>query len=468
MRYNLESTLPINAFSPRGGRGPFSRGMTLEGGGGGGIVGKITNPISKALGTSGGGGGILGGLASLDKTVGKTIPGGWGTLGTVAASMIPGAQFAALGLGKTAAMTGLGALTGSGVLRPGNKFNVQGALMGGAAAYGMANLAAGLESAGGGLNPTAEQIAAQLGVEGAGTGVGSQAAMLAEQAAGLGPQGLANIASSAAPAISSAVANPFTYNALGEMIPTEAFNVAPQPGAVSNFGSGVGMQADAMGRGIANLSGLSGGEGTSAAAQAAFKGAGATLSNTAMPIAVGGTGLMAIQAQEDALNQQVAAGTITNEEYNRQMAQIAAAKEKAMEAMRANPYQFGNKSTATTAEDAIRQNPYQFAKGGVVPGYAMGGIADIPRYAVGGEPRFLSGGGDGLSDDIPAIIGNNQPARLADGEFVVSSDVVSNLGNGSSKAGAKKLYDMMDRVRQQAHGSKKQISKVNANKVLPA
>jgi hypothetical protein len=96
---------------------------------------------------------------------------------------------------------------------------------------------------------------------------------------------------------------------------------------------------------------------------------------------------------------------------------------------------------------------------GGIPGYALGGMA-------GG--RFLSGGGDGLSDDIPAVIGDKQPAKLADGEFVISSDVVSNLGNGSSKAGAKKLYAMMDRVRQQAHGSKKQISKVNANKVLPA
>lgn len=36
MRYDLESMLPERAFSPRGGRGPFSRGMTLEGGGKGG------------------------------------------------------------------------------------------------------------------------------------------------------------------------------------------------------------------------------------------------------------------------------------------------------------------------------------------------------------------------------------------------------------------------------------------------
>jgi hypothetical protein len=80
---------------------------------------------------------------------------------------------------------------------------------------------------------------------------------------------------------------------------------------------------------------------------------------------------------------------------------------------------------------------------------------------------YLNGPGDGLSDSIPATIEGKQPARLADGEFVVSADVVSGLGNGSSKAGAKKLYAMMDRVRQQAHGTKKQIRKVNDRQVMP-
>jgi hypothetical protein len=69
------------------------------------------------------------------------------------------------------------------------------------------------------------------------------------------------------------------------------------------------------------------------------------------------------------------------------------------------------------------------------------------NFAQGGTPRFLSGGGDGMSDDIPAVIGNKQPARLADGEFVIPADVVSHIGNGSSKAGAKKLYKMMDKIR---------------------
>ena len=80
---------------------------------------------------------------------------------------------------------------------------------------------------------------------------------------------------------------------------------------------------------------------------------------------------------------------------------------------------------------------------------------------------MLSGGGDGMSDSIPATIDGTQPARLADGEFVVPADVVADIGNGSSKAGAKQLYAMMDRVRQARHGTTKQPPEVNMKKVLP-
>jgi len=80
---------------------------------------------------------------------------------------------------------------------------------------------------------------------------------------------------------------------------------------------------------------------------------------------------------------------------------------------------------------------------------AVGGIAALPEYNAGG--RFLQGPGDGTSDSIRANIEGKQEARLADGEFVVDARTVSELGNGSSKAGAKKLYAMMDRV----HNSRK-------------
>jgi (2Fe-2S) ferredoxin len=83
------------------------------------------------------------------------------------------------------------------------------------------------------------------------------------------------------------------------------------------------------------------------------------------------------------------------------------------------------------------------------------------------QPRMLSGGGDGMSDSIPATIDGTQPARLADGEFVIPADVVADIGNGSSRAGAKQLYAMMDRVRESRHGTTKQPPEVNMKKVLP-
>jgi len=75
---------------------------------------------------------------------------------------------------------------------------------------------------------------------------------------------------------------------------------------------------------------------------------------------------------------------------------------------------------------------------------ASGGISSLGSYSDGGQ--LLRGPGDGVSDDIPATIGGSQPARLAEGEFVVPARIVSELGNGSTEAGAKRLYEMMDRV----------------------
>jgi hypothetical protein len=98
------------------------------------------------------------------------------------------------------------------------------------------------------------------------------------------------------------------------------------------------------------------------------------------------------------------------------------------------------------------------AKGGVMSG--LGGYSD------GG--RMLKGPGDGMSDSIPGVIGRKQPARLADGEFVVPADVVSHLGNGSTDAGAKRLYAMMDNIRKARTGKKKQAPAVKADRYMPA
>jgi hypothetical protein len=95
-----------------------------------------------------------------------------------------------------------------------------------------------------------------------------------------------------------------------------------------------------------------------------------------------------------------------------------------------------------------------------------GAMSHLGGYSDGG--RMLKGPGDGMSDSIPATIAGKQPARLADGEFVVPADVVSHLGNGSTDAGAKKLYGMMDKIRKARTGKKKQAPAVKANKYMPA
>ena len=91
-------------------------------------------------------------------------------------------------------------------------------------------------------------------------------------------------------------------------------------------------------------------------------------------------------------------------------------------------------------------------------------------YAEGG---YLGGGdinvqGDGMSDDIPANIDNEQPAALSEGEFVIPADVVSHIGNGSSEAGAKEFYGMMDRVRMARTGRKKQSPEIDPERFMPA
>jgi hypothetical protein len=119
----------------------------------------------------------------------------------------------------------------------------------------------------------------------------------------------------------------------------------------------------------------------------------------------------------------------------------------------------------TTPEELASSREYTyFSPSNPVP-FAQGGLT---AFAKG---RFLEGPGDGTSDSIPGVLhardGGMQPARLADGEFVIDARTVSEIGNGSSKAGAKKLYAMMDRV----HNERKKASRgkdSNADKYLPA
>jgi len=109
---------------------------------------------------------------------------------------------------------------------------------------------------------------------------------------------------------------------------------------------------------------------------------------------------------------------------------------------------------------------YGSKQGGQIKRYAPGGLTALS------QGRLLKGPGDGMSDSIPAqIVGGNrppEPAALGDGEFVVPADVVSHLGNGSTEAGSKRLYQMMDRIRQARTGKKAQAPQVNAQGLMPA
>ena len=128
-----------------------------------------------------------------------------------------------------------------------------------------------------------------------------------------------------------------------------------------------------------------------------------------------------------------------------------------------------NADNAGTAGESSGEAAGEKNGGRITQRYNMGGISSLGTYSDGGQ--LLKGPGDGVSDDIPAQIGARQPARLADGEFVVPARVVSELGNGSTDAGAKRLYAMMDRVqknRRKSVGKGKVAVNSKAYKHLPA
>jgi hypothetical protein len=554
MRYHLDSELPINAFSPRG--GCFARGMTLEGGGGGGLLGGVTSALGGiAKGITGAVKGVVqpvynatlknipgvdSALVSLDKSVGKAIPGGWGTVAAVASSFIPGAQLAAMGMTQTGLATGLGALAGSGVMHKGNQFNLQGAILGGAMAYGASTLSQGLQNttpttgtdklvaenilssnsgsaltgtgsagADAGLNISANGPGASMNTvgSGAGTGVGmgTTSAPVGISAPATTLPGL----DSTVPASSYAQTPPSMLENVTSGIKnlpgniadkaTSAFNTVTNPETYSNLGTSI---ADTTKGTLSNMgdaaSGLKGVI-TGASSLPATVG----LTNTALPMIIGGTGLKSLEEQQKYLDQQAAAGAVSNAEYNASKAKIDAQVETARRAMAENPLQsdvdISNVSSQPTSYAKNSNTLYEnlttkpYAEGGTVvnppddqtrmPNQSpmsnidqrgimsmIGNTAPQQMYAVGGiaTGRFLSGGGDGMSDSIPANINGSQEARLADGEFVIPADVVSHLGNGSSKAGAKQLYSMMDKVRSARTGTKKQGKQINPRKYLAA
>ena len=342
-------------------------------------------------------------------------------------------------------------------------FNLKRGLMGGLTAYGLGNLYAGLQAAAtAGTAPTAVDVASSLGVEGASSAPGSQAAMLAEMTGpGFGSTGgvassasyanpatnfIGSAAESGAQALAANAPNAGMVEASANSIPFDQSlaTSVPQSLQIPNLSSMPANFATEMGNagsGLKNLAGL--GEGTmSEAAKAVGTKFG---TGSAAATLTGIQGMAALDEEQKYLDQQLESGNIAQAEYNAGIARI-------------------NESRARS-EQAMRNNPYQFYAGGDVE-YGAGD--QVMGYSMGGQPRFLSGGGDGMSDSIKANIEGKQEARLADGEFVVPADVVSHLGNGSSKAGAKQLYSMMDRVRSARTGKKSQGKQINPRNYMAA
>jgi hypothetical protein len=301
-------------------------------------------------------------------------------------------------------------------------------LMAGLGAYGGAGLGAGLMGAGAG---TAGATASALGVPGAATGAGSQAAMLAAQNQGFGQAGLEALGSSAGVAQGAAPVVQSGMQSLGagvQGLGTEAGRSA----ALSSMGGG--MQAAKYG--LAALSPM-------------------MQEGPQTPYVDGGPN--PYEYSYDPNKQfytRVAPGT-------RQRDILAPTTPM----MAAN----GGMMDSGPVEEMSNRNEMEtmMANGGQM--FAAGGISHLGDYSDGG--RLLKGPGDGVSDSIPATIANKRPARLADGEFVVPARIVSELGNGSTEAGARKLYAMMDRVqkaRNKTTGKNRVAVNSRAEKLLPA
>jgi len=109
-------------------------------------------------------------------------------------------------------------------------------------------------------------------------------------------------------------------------------------------------------------------------------------------------------------------------------------------------------ATRAAQQQAVQQQqPVQAAHGGLMAA----------------KGTYLRGSTDGMADELNTSIEGKQPAKLSHGEFVVPADVVSHLGNGNSDAGAKKLYQMMDRIRVARTGTKKQGKEINPDNFMP-
>jgi hypothetical protein len=305
-------------------------------------------------------------------------------------------------------------------------------LMAGLGAYGGAGLTAGLTSAGSQALATPEAVAGQLGTPAA-TTPGSQAAMLAEQNAGFGVEGLESVRSAAATATPTSIPQFDGSTLIGD---AKMGAQAALPTTSQQVGAGFGQLGSEAGR------------------SAVYN----ALPNYTLPAA--GMSVVAGALEPEPIPDT----SKEKREYGEDA--FLSPNFQAYTPRRPNPYYTptGLGYAGGGLMDVMMARGGSFDDVGQTDDFAMGG--SIGGYSDGG--RMLKGPGDGMSDSIPGVIGNKQPARLADGEFVVPADVVSHLGNGSTDAGAKRLYSMMDKVRNARTGKKKQAKAIKAERYMPA
>jgi hypothetical protein len=149
------------------------------------------------------------------------------------------------------------------------------------------------------------------------------------------------------------------------------------------------------------------------------------------------------------------------------------------------PQYTATRNMVTAPPTSVDGKPYRPGQGGVnyggdvtytpkgtAPAANVAAVDQVIPAAQGGlmglaKGRYLQGSTDGMADKLRTSIDGEQPAALSHGEFVIPADVVSHLGNGNSDAGAKKLYSMMDKIREARTGNKKQGKQINPDKFMP-
>lgn len=405
---------------------------------------------------------IGGAVKSTGDAVGKVVKGTFDELGraanSIAEALGPVGQIAAAYFGGP-----IGAAVYAGFAAPGQKFDVKQAAKAGALTYGAGQLSQAMGGSTGGYDVPDGGGGFDLGY---GTPSGADVSALGvDQVSALQPT---------SPSVTGAVPSPAEINAIGPSttagssgvpISSSGSAVAPptsssvfdfsRAGApapvvdVSGASSSLPSAATSTASGVGSLAGELGSMALDAITP--------TSALDALKIAsTAATAYGSIKSMQELERQKEEAEKILREQEKRTAEDIAFAKDVLakypMEYRRLTEEEY----LAQQARDAEQKN------------MAGGGLAGLNAFKSGGEPRFLKGGGDGMSDDIPAMISGRQKAALSDGEFVIPADVVSHLGNGSSRAGAKKLYKMMDNIRKARTGKKRQAPEVRADRYMPA